>query len=153
MSRLEPFPRPLAMGPIHHSRWTCYLFDIPRLCGHPYRPKRSKKDYMVPTQTWYIEQVAGPSGMVDGTLQYVLDFGGWAEPSNPHHGASWASRAWISIFFASRTYCKRTDPYRPKRSKKDYMVPTQTWYIEQVAATIPDGPATCSIYHVCVGTI
>lgn len=33
----------------------------------PCRPKISKKDYMAPTPTWYIEQVAGPSGMADGT--------------------------------------------------------------------------------------
>lgn len=33
----------------------------------PCRPKISKKDYMAPTPTWYIEQVAGPSGMADRT--------------------------------------------------------------------------------------
>jgi len=39
----------------------------------------------------------------------------------------------------TRTDCKRIDPCRLKRSEKDYVVPTQTWYIEQVEQEGPIG--------------
>lgn len=50
----------VGLRPTPKSRTYCKRTD-------PCRPEISKKDYMARTQTWYIEQVAGPSGMVDGT--------------------------------------------------------------------------------------
>jgi hypothetical protein len=67
----------------------------------------SKKDYMVPTQTWYIEQVAGPSGMVDGTHGERP----WERSHSKIRFLSVLDWTFTDFFFSSRTSYEMAKAY------------------------------------------